>query len=95
MSAFPWLPDTHRPHARGHGAARRLEAARRELTARAGVYYRLGFTATAAAARLSASIAWEFDPASPPGRGAHLRPAELSDDAIAALVRDAYARRPA
>jgi hypothetical protein len=91
MSAFPWLS----MHRHKSGAARRLDAARRELTARAGVYYRLGFTPAAAAARLAAAVAWEFDPPSPAGRGAHVRPPELSDDAIAALVRDAYARRPA
>ena len=92
MSTFPWLVPT--PGARRPDAARRVDVALRELRDRAGVYYRLGFTAKAASQRLAAAIAWEFDPPSRAG-GAHVRPAELSDDAIAALVKDAYARRPA
>ncbi|HTJ43358.1 MAG TPA: hypothetical protein VL463_14735 [Kofleriaceae bacterium] len=93
MSTFPWLDS----QTGGRQSARRVEAALRDLRARAGVYYRLGFTADACAQRLAAAVAWEFEPPSGNGgaRSAHVRPSELSDQAIAALVRDAYARRPA
>jgi hypothetical protein len=84
---FPWLDRTR---SRSGGAAARLAASQRELRDRAGVYFRLGFTADAAAARLAAAIAWEFDPP----YGAHKRPAALSDAAIAAAVRETFARRP-
>jgi hypothetical protein len=90
MSTFPWLDS----HTGGRQGRRRLDAALRDLRDRAGVYYRLGFTPEAAAKRLAAAVAWEFDPPSSRG-GAHVRPPELSDAAIEALVRDAYARRPA
>jgi hypothetical protein len=92
MSTFPWL-DPPRPAK--HAAARRIEVAERELRDRAGVYYRLGFTAHAATERLVAHVAWEFDPPSKHGGHGHVRPAALSDEAIAALVKDTYARRPA
>ncbi len=82
MSAFPWLD----PNLGGRQGARRLDAALRELRDRAGVYYRLGFTREAASARLAAAVAWEFE---------HARPTQLSDVAIAALVGETYARRPA
>jgi hypothetical protein len=87
--SFPWIA----PTLRGDGAARRLEATVRELRARAATYYRLGYSADRAAARLAAGITWEFDP--PSARGPHQRPAALSDAAIAELVRATYARRPA
>ncbi|MCE9580027.1 MAG: hypothetical protein K8W52_43325 [Deltaproteobacteria bacterium] len=86
---LPWFA----PTLRGDGAARRTDAALRELRARAATYYRLGYTAERATARLAATVAWEFDP--PSKTGPHLRPAALSDAAIAALVRETYARHPA
>ena len=91
MSTFPWLD----PPRRAHHAARRIEVAERELRDRAGIYYRLGFTPEAAAKRLAAAVAWEFDPPSTSKQHGHTRPAALSDEAIAALVKDTYARRPA
>lgn len=90
MSTFPWLDPPRRVRS---AAPRRVEVAERELRDRAGVYYRLGFTAAACAERLAASVAWEFDP--PSRHGGHVRPAALSDEAIAALVKETYARRPA
>lgn len=84
---FPWLERTA-PHA--DGEARRVAVAKREIANRAGTLFRLGFSEAEAAARLSARYAWEFDP---PG-GFHRRPSELSDQAIAKLVSDTYARRP-
>lgn len=74
------------------GARRRAEALAADLRSRAATLYRLGFAADAAVARLDARIAWEFDP--PSARGPHRRPASLDRAAIAALVRDVYARRP-
>jgi hypothetical protein len=85
--SFPWLDRTP-PSTRG--AAARLAAQVRELRDRAALYYRLGFTAEAATARLVASVAWEHEPSG----GAHRRPAGLSDEAIATAVRETYARRP-
>jgi hypothetical protein len=41
---------------------------------------------------LAASVAWEYAPESQ--RGAHRRPAALSDQAIAKIVSDTFARRP-
>jgi len=88
--AFEWLSPTPAP-AGGH--ARRAGVARAELAARAGLFYRLGFTEAEACARLVARTAWEFDPASP-GSGAHCRPEGLSEQAIANVVAETYARRP-
>lgn len=86
---FPWL---HCTPPRPGGADRRANVAIAELASRAGVLYRLGFSQVAATRRLAASVAWEYDPASP--RGAHHRPAALSEPAIAKIVSDVYARRP-
>ena len=88
--SFPWLS----PNLAGAQGARRTDVALAELRARAAVYYRLGFTADAAAARLAAAVAWEFDPSSQRG-GPHVRPKALGDAAIAQLVRETYARHPA
>ena len=63
-----------------------------ELADRAGTLFRLGFTQSAATTRLTARIAWEFDP--PSKHGPHKRPDGLSDAAIAKIVADTYARRP-
>jgi len=82
--SFPWLDRTP---PRTNGAARRAEVAVAELANRAALLYRLGFTATAATARLVARIAWEYE-------GPHQRPDSLSDQAIAKIVSDTFARRP-
>jgi hypothetical protein len=84
--SFPWLDRTP---PRSDGAARRTKVAQEELAHRAALFFRLGFSEAAATARLSARIAWEFDQPS------SKRPADLSDAAIAELVRKTYARRPA
>ncbi len=87
--SFPWFAPTHR----GDGAARRLDVALRELRARAAIYYRLGYPAAHATARLAAAIAWEYESSST--TAPHRRPAALADAAIADLVRETYARHPA
>jgi hypothetical protein len=74
------------------GAARRVAIAQAELRDRAALLARLGFTPAAAAARLTAAVAWDFDPPSSHG-GPHRRLAELGDAAIAALVDGAYRRQ--
>jgi hypothetical protein len=86
---FPYLACT-RPSA--GGAERRTRAALAEIAHRAALLYRLGFSQAAAATRLAARVAWEFDP--PSRHGAHRRPDALSDAAIARVVADTYARRP-
>jgi hypothetical protein len=89
LMSFPWLS----PNLPSAQAARRTDVAVTELRARAAVYYRLGFTAEAAAARLAAAVGWEFDPPSRHG-GPHVRPKALGDAAIAQLVRETFARHP-
>ncbi len=89
--SFPWLDRTP---PRTDGSARRARVSTVELAHRAALFYRLGFSAEDATRRLTARIAWEFDPSSRHG-GFHRRPAELSDAAIAKIVSDTYARRPA
>jgi hypothetical protein len=81
---FEWLETT--PHPK-HGAKARARVAAAELVDRAGTLYRLGFSQAAAAARLTARVAWEFDAPSK-------RPAGLDDASIAKLVAETYARRP-
>jgi hypothetical protein len=88
-SSFPWLRCTP-PHP--DGAARRASVASAELASRAGVLYRLGFSQDAATRRLAATVAWEYETGS--NHGAFHRPAALSDQAIAKIVSDTYARRP-
>jgi hypothetical protein len=87
--SFEWFECT--PH-RGNGAQLRAKVAASELADRAGTLFRLGFSQAAATARLTARIAWEYDPSSQ--RGQHRRPDALSDAAIAKIVADTYARRP-
>jgi len=87
--SFPWLECTRWPK---HGGDRRTRAAADELASRAGLLYRLGFTEAAATKRLCARIAWEYDP--PMKHGPHRRPDALSDQAIAKIVSETYARRP-
>lgn len=89
--SFPWLDCTP---PRTDGSARRATVAAEELAHRAALFYRLGFSEAAAIARLVARTAWEFEPSAKTG-GPHHRPASLSDQAIAKIVRDTYARRPA
>ena len=86
---FPWL---HATPPRPDGAERRALAAIAELASRARVLYRLGFAQAATTRRLAASVAWEYEPVST--RAAHHRPAALSDEAIARIVADTFARRP-
>jgi len=87
--SFPWLECTP---PRPRGPELRTQVAAAELASRAGLLYRLGFSVADATRRLTARVAWEFDPASK--RGAHRRPAGLSDAAVAKIVSDTYARRP-
>lgn len=87
--SFPWL-DCTRP--RAEGAARRAEVAAAELATRAALLYRLGFTAADATRRLVDRVAWEYEPVSKYGTLG--RPESLSDQAIAKIVGDTYARRP-
>ncbi len=88
--SFPWLTVTTAPG----GAPRRLAIVQAELRDRAAMLMRLGFTPAAATARLTAAVAWDFDPPSTHG-GPHRRPAELGDAAIAALVDDVFKRHRA
>lgn len=89
--SFPWLDCTP---PRSDGSSRRTTVAASELADRAALFYRLGFSEAAAVARLRARVAWEFDPPSKTG-GHHARPKGLDDQAIAKIVGDTYARRPA
>jgi hypothetical protein len=88
--SFEWMTAT----ASGkNGPQLRAKVAVAELADRAGTLYRLGFPQAAAVARLTARVAWEYDPSSRRG-GPHRRPDALSDQAIAKIVADTYARRP-
>jgi hypothetical protein len=88
--SFEWLDCTPM---RKNGSKLRAAVAIAELADRAGTLFRLGFSQAAATTRLTARIAWEFDPASK-AKGPHKRPDALSDAAIAKIVADTYARRP-
>ena len=89
--SFPWLVCTP---PRSDGAERRaLDAALAELASRAGVLYRLGFSQADATRRLTAAVAWEYEASA--AKPAYHRPTALSDHAIAKLVSDTFARRPA
>ena len=61
---------------------------KRELAQRAGLFYRLGYPPSRATRRLCANAEWDFEV------GCGERPAALSDDAIAELVKTTYLRRP-
>lgn len=87
--SFPWL--TSNLSGSAAGAGRRVEQATRDLRDRAALFARLGYSAAAATARLQARVAWDFDPPSRSG-GPHVRPAGLSDAAIAQLVTETFAR---
>jgi hypothetical protein len=86
--AFSWLDRTDRPHA----AARGNQVAEDEVANRAALLYRLGYTAEVATERLTARVAWEFEPTSK--HAPNRRPESLSDAAIAKIVTETYARRP-
>lgn len=86
--SFPWL---ERTPPNKDGAARRAKVAADELSHRAALLYRLGFSEQAATKRLVARVAWEYDQ---PTTGAHKRPAVLSDAAIGKIVSETYARKP-
>jgi hypothetical protein len=86
---FPWL---HCTPPRLDGADRRANVALTELASRASVLYRLGFSQADATRRLAAGIAWEYSTGS--AHAACPRPAALSDQAIAKIVSDTFARRP-
>ena len=86
---FPWLACT--PPREG-GTERRVKAATAELTSRAGVLYRLGFSKADATRRLAAAVAWEYDCGAKPRLVR--RPSALSDAAIGKIVADAFERRP-
>jgi hypothetical protein len=86
---FPWL---HCTPPRPDGADRRAKVATAELASRAGVLYRLGFSQADATRRLAAGVACEYDTGS--AHAACRRPDALSDQAIAKIVSDTFARRP-
>lgn len=83
-SSFPWLDSTQQ-----RADNRRDNVATDELATRAGLMFRLGYSEKDATARLCQRIAWEFDPAC-----GGKRPAALTDDAVAKIVADTYARKP-
>lgn len=89
--SFEWMECTP---GKPNGSKLRAQVAAAELANRAATLYRLGFSEKDAVARLCARVAWEYDPSSKPGRGYHRRPEALSDQAIAKIVADTYARRP-
>ena len=77
--SFPWM-DRSAPNA--GGADRRAKAAREELAHRAALFYRLGYSAADATARLRASAAMEHE---------HT---QLTDEQVGKIVTDTYARKP-
>lgn len=87
--SFEWLESTP---GKKNGTALRAKVVAAELADRAGTLFRLGFSQAAATRRLTARVAWEFDP--PSKSGPHRRPDALSDSAVAKIVADTYARRP-
>lgn len=74
---------------RAPGDDRRIDMYRREVTERAALLHRLGYSAEQAAARICANAAWDFEV------GAGPRPEALGDAAVTEMVRHVYARRPA
>ncbi len=83
--SFPWL-DSAAP--RNDGSEQRTKVAVAEVAHRAALFYRLGFSEADATYRLRQRVEWEHD-------HSEKRPAGLSDAAIAKIVGDTYARRPA
>jgi len=87
--SFPWLDRTP---PRDNGSKQRAEVAAAEIADRAATLFRLGFGKHQATVRLTQRVAWEYDPPSKDGH--HKRPDGLSDQAIAKIVADTFARRP-
>jgi hypothetical protein len=87
--SFPWLDCTP---PRRNGSKQRADVEAAELADRAATLFRLGFSKQLATRRLCERVAWEFDP--PSKNGYHKRPDALSDQAIAKIVADTFARRP-
>ncbi len=87
--SFPWLQCTP---PRADGEDRRAQVAATEIAHRAGLLYRLGFSEADATARLVARIAWDHEPASK--HTSQNRHPALTDQAVAKIVADTYARRP-
>ncbi|CAN5904434.1 hypothetical protein BH11MYX2_BH11MYX2_40210 [soil metagenome] len=88
--SFPWL---ERTSPQSHGANRRTQVATDEVESRAALLFRLGYSEADATQRLCAHVGWEFD--QPVGKDSpHTRPAALDDNAIGAIVKSTYARRP-
>jgi hypothetical protein len=87
--SFEWLDCTP---GKANGTNLRADVAAKEIANRAGTMFRLGFSQAEATKRLCQRIAWEFDP--PSKHSCHKRPDALSDQAIAKIVADTYARRP-
>ena len=87
--AFPWLQRTGPAQ---DSVDRRAKVAIAELASRAGLLFRLGYSEAATTKRLIAHVAWEYD--QPQATGRFTRPQVLSDQAIAKLVTETFARRP-
>ena len=82
---FDWMiapgPD------RARGAKQRRAMYRTEISERAAMLCRLNYSEEEAKARLCANVEWDFEIAE--GE----RPANLSDDEIARIVKSSFARR--
>lgn len=61
---------------------------RGEIEARAAMFYRLGYSAAAAADRIRTNLKWDFE--ATPKR----RPKSLTDAVVDKLVLETFARRP-
>lgn len=84
--SFSW--ETNGSSRRKRASGDRLAMYKRELAQRAGLFYRLGYPPSQAIARLRANTEWDFE------IGCGGRPAALSDDVIAEIVKTTYLRRP-
>ncbi len=59
---FPWLSSKVPPHICAHSGTRNLEVRRREITDRAGLLRRLGYSRNDVLSRLSSYLDWEYEP---------------------------------
>ena len=59
---FPWLSAKVPPIISAHAGARNLEIRRREITDRAGLLRRLGYSRNEVLSRLSSYLDWEYEP---------------------------------
>ena len=59
---FPWLSAKVPPIISAHAGARNLEVRRREITDRAGLLRRLGYSRNEVLSRLSSYLDWEYEP---------------------------------